>query len=200
MKEDRIKEVLSKHRWWFNYANFYNYIASIKTFTKFIEVGVWQGTSISYLANLLRERENLELYAVDLFKNSPVREAVPTQVTENEVNNLYEIYNYNLEQTNTRCLIKDIDGCSWEVAKKFEDNYFDFIFIDAGHKFVEASKDINNWYPKLKKNGIIAGHDWEMASIRKTVYSFLNKKDIKVLVFIVVPQSAPEGVNDAIIM
>jgi hypothetical protein len=31
------------------------------------------------------------------------------------------------------------------------------------------------WYPKLKKNGIFAGHDLWTESVQRAVYEFLNR-------------------------
>lgn len=48
---------------------------------------------------------------------------------------------------------------SIEGAKRFPDNYFDFVYIDAGHSYESVMEDLNAWYPKLKVGGIICGHD-----------------------------------------
>jgi FkbM family methyltransferase len=47
-----------------------------------------------------------------------------------------------------------------EAYKNFDDNFFDFIYIDANHGYNYISEDINNWFPKLKVGGIFAGHDY----------------------------------------
>ena len=47
-------------------------------------------------------------------------------------------------------------------SKQFEDNYFDFIFIDADHKYKFVIEDMIHWYPKLKIGGIFSGHDWRV--------------------------------------
>ena len=123
---------------WFTFHEFYTWIANHKDFTKFIELGVWKGQSISYLANLLKDRKELELYGVDLWK-----ETIPAySYFKKDTEILYEIYNYKLKKTNTRHLITDITGCSWKVAEKFPDNYFDFIFIDAGNFYEEFKNNI----------------------------------------------------------
>lgn len=49
---------------------------------------------------------------------------------------------------------------SVDASKAFEDDYFDFIYIDANHSYESTLEDIMFWYPKLKKNGIISGHDY----------------------------------------
>ena len=50
---------------------------------------------------------------------------------------------------------------------KFENGFFDFIYIDALHTYKSTKEDITNWYPKLKKGGIIAGHDYCLKDIGK---------------------------------
>ena len=34
------------------------------------------------------------------------------------------------------------------------------IFLDADHSYEAATLDIEAWLPKVKKNGILAGHDY----------------------------------------
>ena len=50
---------------------------------------------------------------------------------------------------------------TWNASKRFEDESIDFIYIDAEHKFEYVYRDIVNWYPKMKKGGIFAGHDYQ---------------------------------------
>ena len=49
---------------------------------------------------------------------------------------------------------------SKEAALKFEKRSIDFIYIDAGHTYKDVKKDINNWFPKVKVGGFIAGDDY----------------------------------------
>lgn len=50
-------------------------------------------------------------------------------------------------------------GASVERSKDFPDEFFDYIYIDADHTKKAVLDDLNAWYPKVKKGGIIAGHD-----------------------------------------
>jgi len=69
---------------------------------------------------------------------------------------------FNLE------LEKELEGKSVEIqkmtsleaSKLYEDETFDFIFIDADHQFKSVSEDIEAWIPKVKKGGVISGHDY----------------------------------------
>jgi predicted O-methyltransferase YrrM len=49
---------------------------------------------------------------------------------------------------------------SHEAAPLFEDNTFDFIYIDGDHSKEGVRLDIECWLPKVKVGGIISGHDW----------------------------------------
>lgn len=140
---------------WFNYQSFYDMISSEYDFKVFVELGVWKGHSISYLANKLRNKENINIFAVDIFeiwdKNKNVVD---------DVKYINEIYNTNLIKNNVRHLITDIKSISWEASEKFLNNSVDFVFIDADHSYESVSKDIECWFPKIKSGGIISGHDF----------------------------------------
>ena len=49
---------------------------------------------------------------------------------------------------------------SHNVDDKFEDGTYDFVYIDADHSYESVKKDIELYLPKLKKGGIIGGHDY----------------------------------------
>ncbi len=70
---------------------------------------------------------------------------------------------------------------SFESAvSKFEDNYFDFIYIDGyAHTGQDEGKTLIEWWPKLRTGGIFAGHDYCPVRWPKTyhqVNQFLQKK------------------------
>ena len=53
---------------------------------------------------------------------------------------------------------KVIQARSTDASSLFPDGYFDFVYIDADHD--RAAEDIMCWLPKVRKGGIIAGHDY----------------------------------------
>lgn len=53
-----------------------------------------------------------------------------------------------------------IRALSHQAVDLFEDNSLDFIYIDGDHSYEGAKKDIQLWFPKVKKGGLIAGHDY----------------------------------------
>jgi hypothetical protein len=52
-----------------------------------------------------------------------------------------------------RCLSK-------QAVDLFPDESLDFVYIDANHEYSYVVEDIKLWYPKVKKGGIVAGHDY----------------------------------------
>lgn len=167
---------------WFNYSKFYDWVSE-QNFKTLIEVGVWKGHSVSYLADKLRNNK-CEIYAVDLFEDDYSYRTDKSQFNEfkssiDAESAIYEIYNKNLEISNTRSLIKDITGYSWEVASQFEDDYFDFIFIDADHSYESVVKDLDAWFPKIKSGGVFAGHDYGCwTGVTKAVDEFIKKHNL----------------------
>jgi hypothetical protein len=49
---------------------------------------------------------------------------------------------------------------SAEALKDFEDESLDFIYIDADHSFPHIAHDIFYWEKKVRKGGIVSGHDY----------------------------------------
>eukprot|EP01083_Nonionella_stella_P313706 1127370_1 len=49
-------------------------------------------------------------------------------------------------------------------VQQFPNEYFDFIYVDARHDYKGVSLDLKEWWPKLKHGGIMAGHDYVLAS------------------------------------
>ena len=53
-----------------------------------------------------------------------------------------------------------IEGDSVDVARTFDDETFDIVFVDADHSEASVRRDVAAWLPKVKLGGIIAGHDY----------------------------------------
>lgn len=60
------------------------------------------------------------------------------------------------------------------AAHKFANNSLDFVYIDAAHDFVNVVNDLNAWTPKVRKGGIISGHDYVLRGMGPTIYGKRN--------------------------
>jgi len=60
-------------------------------------------------------------------------------------------------------------------------NDLDFIYIDGNHAYEFVKKDIQLYYPKVRKNGVIGGHDFSVnfLGVCKAVLEFVNDNDLE---------------------
>jgi hypothetical protein len=67
--------------------------------------------------------------------------------------------------------------------KTFNDEYFDIIYIDGDHSYEGVLRDLKLSYNKVKKNGIICGHDYNISTypqIVQAVWSFCKEYNLKI--------------------
>jgi predicted O-methyltransferase YrrM len=70
---------------------------------------------------------------------------------------------------------KILRGYSQDFVNSFEDKSLDYIFIDGDHSYEGALRDCELFFPKIKSNGIFAGHDWSFDGVRKAINEFKDK-------------------------
>ncbi len=82
---------------------------------------------------------------------------------------------------NTRCIPNfELLKCSSDVARHcLNDESVDLLFIDGDHSYSQVKKDLLNHGPKLKKNGVLLGHDYTTSyvpGVKKAADELLGKK------------------------
>jgi predicted O-methyltransferase YrrM len=78
--------------------------------------------------------------------------------------------------------IKFLRKYSDDAVSNIEDNSLDFVFIDGLHTFEQVTKDMTNYYPKLKDGGIFSGHDFRVIKcINEAVIEFASSKNKTIL-------------------
>ena len=165
---------------WFDYRDLYALVALNDSFTKYAEVGVWKGLSICQLCFfLMNTKKEFELYAIDHWEGSSSED--DTTNIEAKEKDIYSIYDNNMKIMGTREYIKDIKGDSSASASCFQDEYLDFVFIDADHEYENVKNDIESWYPKVRSGGIIGGHDLgTFSGVSRAVFPFFTKKKLTI--------------------
>jgi predicted O-methyltransferase YrrM len=149
----------------------------LKPNIKVAEIGVWTGKTTVLLGTAVKPFEG-EVYSIDHFQGQieDIYECPDFIIKQNLQNSKIEPSNVILKSAKTiipsifienmkinglQNTVTLIQKPSIEASKDFKDEYFDFIFIDAGHDYLNVKNDLDSWYPKLKVGGIIAGHDFE---------------------------------------
>lgn len=78
--------------------------------------------------------------------------------------------------------VEYIYAASAVVAEYFSNESLDFVYIDGNHNYEAVKQDIKAWWPKVKKGGIIGGHDMNAAflGVCRAVVEFTNKKKLTI--------------------
>lgn len=118
------------------------------------KIGVEIGTETGvYSEQIMKSIPDLTLYCVDPWKAySGYRE----HLSQEYMDELYKTTVKKLKPYNC----KIVRNFSEKAYKKFEDESIDFVYIDGNHDFLHVTQDIAFWSPKVRKDGIIAGHDF----------------------------------------
>ncbi len=84
--------------------------------------------------------------------------------------------------TNTRYFnnINLVQDYSYNIIDNYPDNYFDFIYIDASHEYEDVKRDIEISLPKVKRGGLIGGHDYqpEWPGVKKAVDDIIGTPNL----------------------
>ena len=64
---------------------------------------------------------------------------------------------------------------SVDFAKTIPDNSLDFVYIDANHSYACVMDDMTAWTPKVRSGGIVSGHDYDIADVKKAVDEYIAK-------------------------
>lgn len=138
-----------------------------------VELGVLKGeTSHEILDNC----ENVKkLYGVDPyvahFDGAANR-------TDEEMSQYEAIMKKNLNKFADR--FEHVKKSSHDCSDMFENESLDFIFIDSIQLIEHLSKELELWYPKLKKDGIFFGHDSMSESVVLALKNFRNNNKIRI--------------------
>jgi len=145
---------------WFTYPNLYKEMVDkspIDDISHFVEVGSWKGRSASFMGvEIVNSNKKIKFDCVDCW----VHDEIYNEFVDN-IKPLKDIINVHKEY-------------SINASKFYENNSLDFVFIDAFHSYESVTEDIIHWYPKVKENGIIAGHDFWVNTHEQFISGVVN--------------------------
>jgi len=122
----------------------------------FVECGTWLGRSTCYLAQKIKESgKKIQFFSCDLYV-TPKEEAFLKVFTKES---FWEEFLDNLQKQDVLKYVTPYIGDSIQFAQQFKDKSVSFLFLDDYHETQHLKDEIISWYPKMKENGIMAGHD-----------------------------------------
>lgn len=121
-----------------------------------VEVGSFLGRSACYLGSKLKEsNKNVTLLCVDTWPSTyKLNDGGPRDIEAP-----FETFLANVRQSDLLDYVIPIRSPS-VVAATFVRNGLSSVFIDGDHSYEGCRDDIVAWLPKVRRGGILAGHDY----------------------------------------
>lgn len=138
-------------------------------FTTGVEIGVEAGR---YSELICQQNTQMKLHGVDPYlEYDEYREPY----TQQGLNEIYEQMLNRMKDYIKHDNFEIIRKKSMDAVKDFEDESLDFVYIDANHEDNFPYNDIKEWAKKVRKGGIVSGHDY----VRVKALNFTIKDALK---------------------
>lgn len=115
------------------------------------EVGVWEGD----LTFEILKRNPLKLHLIDPWKNQDVIDRCYSRVGQEKLDKIYEKVSNEFGKLSNVEIHRE-----FSTNVSFSTQYFDWVYIDADHSYDAVKKDLEFYYPLMKKGGYLCGDDY----------------------------------------
>ncbi len=142
------------------------------------EIGVWKG---AFSERIFQSTSPHELHLIDPW-------AFQTEFSDRIFGgssaacqtDMDEIYYSVCQKFSDHHCIKVHRGTSASILPQFEDNFFDWVYIDGNHYYEYVIEDLRLCFAKVRQGGIIAGDDYTWGRkydfpVRRAVKDFLKE-------------------------
>lgn len=137
---------------WFEFVNLDEYKNKP---INYLEIGALHGANLISVANSYGEHKDSKLYCIDPWEDY---EEYPEY--QNQQSSNYDTFIQNIENSGKKEKIIINRGFSNIEAPKFQDEFFDIIYIDGNHEPEFVLEDAVLSFRKLKQNGIMIFDDY----------------------------------------
>lgn len=141
------------HRTGFHRDNFGSLLNTFDLCGTFVEIGALYGGNAK---PILRHWLGKQMFLVDPWAPQPA-DIYKEDQDWMKFDLGYEICKKLAEQDPRVKLIRLL---SHQAVDQFDDGSLDCVYIDGNHCYEAVSQDIQLWFPKVKKGGILSGHDF----------------------------------------
>jgi len=133
---------------------------------KAVEIGAYAGEGTVILANHFKE-----VIAVDPWINGYDGGDVASFQAP-----MKWVFNAWKKRTEVFPNIRCSRTTSKDAAVHFEDGSLDFVYVDGDHRHEAVVADLNLYLPKLRKGGVMAGHDLSFNSVQMALRDVFGEK------------------------
>lgn len=165
----------------------YDLIESLpKTFVKGVEIGVWQGVFTSHMV----ANTSMHITGIDPWCETSSHPDIDYDAED------YDPFAVGVDGllSHEARYIASVNALSrfplqrWSLLRSFShrvapfiQNDLDFVYIDGNHDYESVSRDIKDWFPKLRAGGILSGHDYNETNpgTKQAVNEFAKEQDLE---------------------
>lgn len=141
----------------------------------FVEVGAFLGKSTAYMAEEIKRRcKRVKFYVVDPW-DQKLMEAECSGMLPLGCMDIAGQFKVNMSQAGVLEFVKPLMMTSEQASRGFFSDSVDFCFIDGDHAKASVLKDLEVWLPRMKATGVMAGHDYDLESVRSAVQEVFGK-------------------------
>ena len=144
-----------------------------------VEVGVFRG---DYSRHLLKTWAGVHLVGVDPYIRYP--ESVYKDGCN--VEDMEEMRDAVIAEFGAEKRYRLVLKPSLEAVEQFANESLDFVYLDSNHSYESGSADLAAWWPKVRVEGIMGGHDlygrhdrYQEADIFRAVWEFCIMRGIR---------------------
>ena len=158
-----------------------------------LEIGVNNGDFSERILEIVRPKElhlidPWKFFDSDFYKDAPYgKDNVKNQL---DMDKKYESVQkrFSNEILNGQIVIHR--GFSEEIMPKFDNDFFDWIYVDGNHLYEYVKKDLQLCYEKIKDYALITGDDyydlppdgdWSEGGVKKAVDEFIHLKKLELI-------------------
>lgn len=139
------------------------------------ELGVFKGGNFM---EMIAHHPKLAV-AVDTWNNDGVHSDKDASYAKDQLENQYTEFKNKVSKFPFVKIVRDY---TVNASKRFPDNYFDFVYIDADHSTEACYADIIAWYPKVKPGKFLVGHDYKRGfGVPAAVDRFVKEEGLKLM-------------------
>ena len=161
------------------------YLNELNLTGKGVEVGVLRA---EFSNLILKNWKGSKLYLVDAWRHIGGLVDVNNPDHNGHLDSYGKAFMNMYPYENRVCIIRELSA---EAANLFPDESLDFVYLDAGHDFKSVIADLQAWTPKVKKGGVVSGHDYldlvptanfspdTVFQVKAAVNAFFADKEIK---------------------
>ena len=135
-----------------------------------LEIGTFEGENAKHI---LKDLNIKKLYLIDPWAS--YQEYKSYSFGSGQKENLSKAYKKTLKRIKKYrdkvVLLKKFSSDALEDIKE----YLDFVYIDGNHNYEFVKKDMEDYYKKLGREGILAGHDISKAGVTRAFCEFVVK-------------------------